>query len=112
MQCERTLDRHADFLKSLCSEPSRKVRRLLANATLPELNVLIKILHCVSRGRIPIDRKDYLEVIRKKKLPFLRQHFEGKESVRLLVRAPRCDKLDVLFKLLSVIPLALKQMLS
>lgn len=111
MKEEPNLTRHSEFLTALSFQAPRKVRRLLGFATMPQLHVLMKVLHCVCQGKIPIDRRDYGEIHRKKKLPFLRKHFEAKAALGRLLRASRRDKLAVLHQLLSVIPIALKQML-
>jgi hypothetical protein len=92
------------FLKEMCGLDTLKVRDLLNFATSKQLIPLIQIIHHVVSGKIPITKSNFQEIVRKKKLPYIRRHFESLENVKKLIENDRRTQLSILYKIQSVLP--------
>ena len=99
-QFKTYLQRDKTFLKELFESDSVvKSKRILTFATDAELNTLMKYLHFVSNGEIPI-KKNNFEALDKKYLKLIKKNFEKKNSLHELLQNSRKIKLLVLIKVL------------
>ena len=98
-QFKTYLQRDKTFLKELFESDSVvKSKRILTFATDAELNTLIKYLHFVSNGEIPI-KKNNFEAVSKKYLSVIKKNFEKKNSLQQLLQNSRKIKLVLLIKI-------------
>lgn len=111
MPFERELQRHSEFLKTFQGASASDVRKKLHSASDVEINILLKVLHSVTVGQIPIKSEDLAMLVKKRRVPTLRKYFEEKENYFALRHQSRREKVNVLFKLQTVIPILLKQLM-
>ena len=99
-QFKTYLQRDKTFLKELFESDSIvKSKQILTFATDAELNTLIKYLHFVSNGEIPI-KKNNFEAVAKKYLNVIKKNFEKKNNLQQLLQNSRKIKLILLIKVL------------
>jgi hypothetical protein len=92
------------FAAQLYTTPNEIVtEKTLNGASDSELKVLLRILHFVSLGHIPIPRVQYNLIGSKKKL-FLQNQFESARKVNALVKRNRESIIRTLSKLVPVLP--------
>jgi hypothetical protein len=97
------LIRDKGFLKELYEEPDlnkRKKRLQIADDT--ELNTLIKFLHFLSNGEIPMKKKNFEAIKESKKLAVITKKVERKSSVINLLKSNRVLKLKFLTQLVKI----------
>ena len=99
-QLKTYLQRDKQFLKELYESDSLvKSKRILNFANDAELSTLIKYLHFVSNGEIPI-KKQHFEAVAKNHLKSVKKKFDKKKSVQDLLQNSRKVKLVVIIKLI------------
>ena len=81
--------------------------KLLSHASDAELRVLLKVLHAISNGKIPLERKIFQELKRKKLVVFLNRHFRTFEDTQKLLGGSRSEQLHALYRLLPGLKLIL-----
>ena len=64
---QREMKKHHLFLYELYMGNSKKNRNLLYKASKQEVYVVLRILYCISAGHIPISKKNFQEITRRKK---------------------------------------------
>ena len=97
------LIRDKSFLKELYEGPSKTVNNRILNFTSDiKLNTLIKFLHFLSNGEIPMKKVNFEVIQSHKKLAFLKRHVEKKSAVSKLLKAEREIKLKFLKQLSSI----------
>lgn len=107
-QLKLLLVRDKVFLKRLFSGPNYLKNRDILNAAEDnELNTLIKYLHFVANGEIPITKKNFTELQKQKKINYIRFHVEKLSKALKLINASRKDKLSFLLKLCTSMPFLL-----
>ena len=99
-QLKTCLQRDKTFLKELFESDSVvKSKRILNFANDAEVITLIKYLHFVSNGEIPIKQQNF-ESVQKKHLNNIKKNFEKKSNVQQLLQNSRKAKLVVLIKII------------
>jgi hypothetical protein len=91
------------FLKNIESSKPLKVRHMLNAASSKQLKLLIKIIHHVVSGNIPLKGADFSLLTRARKISLLSREFEREKDVSALLKKSRGDILSVLYKVQSVI---------
>jgi len=86
------------FLHSLYSKNPRANAQLIINANDIELNTLIKILHLICTGKIHLRKSDFKILKKSKRLNFLKNFLERKDSYVKLLKSTREQKIQVLRK--------------
>lgn len=98
------LVRDKGFLRALYEGPNPlKNRRLILAATDTQLKTLIKVIFYICNGEISIDTADF-QVIKKRKLSFLKKNFEDQTKVNEILNKEIEFKRDLLLKLSTVYP--------
>jgi hypothetical protein len=90
------------FLKSLYTSDSIKCKRILNTASDAHLMTLIRLLHFLANGIIPIKRKNFEILQEKKKLHVIKTTLEAKKALKNILIAERSTKLNFLNKLADV----------
>ena len=91
------------FLRELYEAPSKTVsNRILNFASDIKLNTLIKFLHFLSNGEIPMKKCNFEVIQNQKKLSFIKKHVEKKSVVSRLLKADRQTKIKFLKQLSAV----------
>lgn len=102
------------FFKSLARATTRfQTQKLLNTASGEQLELLSYIIHCIVVGNIPIDEHSYTILQNKKKINYLENNFSdyGKLSC-FFPDSARPHLLDILYKLVSVLPTLLGVLVS
>lgn len=93
------------FLKDLFEGPNPlKNNRILINATDSQLNTLLLYLHFLSTGQIKINKTNFEQLEKLKKITILKAKVEKKATLLILLNGPRADKIMFLKKLSTVMP--------
>jgi len=103
-QMKSLLQRDKEFLKNLFKSDSiQKSRRLINFATDSEITTLMKYLHFISNGEIPI-KKENFNALEKRHLQLIKKKFVNKQSLFQALQLSRKDKLQILLKLIKIFP--------
>ena len=98
-----SLIRDKGFLKELYEEPElNRKKKKLQTADDTELNTLIKFLHFLSNGEIPMKKQNFEAIKESKKLVLITKKVERKSSVANLLKSNRVLKLKFLLQLLRI----------
>ena len=73
---------------------------ILSHSSDAELRVLLKLLNAITNGTIPMRKKIFLELKRKKLIVFLNKHFRTFEDTKKLLGGSRHEQLLVLYRIL------------
>lgn len=93
------------FLKRLYDGPNYlKNKTVLETAEDNELNTVIKYLHFVSNGKITITKSNFQEILKSKKLNYIRNNVEKESNMIKTLNLSRKKKLNFLLKLATVMP--------
>lgn len=104
-QLKLLLVRDKVFLKSLYEGPNfLKNKEILSASEDNELNTLIKYLHFVANGKIPITKLNFEKVQKLKRLRFIQLKVESKNKTIKLLNSSRKEKLNFLTKLSVIYP--------
>ena len=91
------------FLRELYESPNNIVcNRILNFASDIKLNTLIKFLHYLANGEVPIKKTNFDIIQSHKKLNFIKKHVEKKTAMSRLLKADREMKLKFLKQLSAV----------
>ena len=97
------LIRDKTFLRELYESPNKLVCNRILNFTSDiKLNTLIKYLHFLSNGEIPIKKANFDLIQSQKKLNLIKKVVEKKSAASKLLKAEREAKLKFLKQLSSV----------
>ena len=97
------LIRDRGFLRELYESPNNIVsNRILNFASDIKLNTLIKFLHFLANGEVPIKKTNFDLIQSHKKLNFIKRHVEKKSAVSKLLKADREIKLKFLKQLSAI----------
>ena len=97
------LVRDKGFLKELYEVPDfNKRKKKLQSADDTELNTLIKLLHFLANGEIPMKKDNFQAIKDSKKLTLITKKVERKSSVVNLIKSSRVLKLKFLFQLIKI----------
>lgn len=88
-----------EFLHFLYSSKARKIPLKLSKATEKQLNILIKICHLISVGRISIRQIDFETLKKSKRLNFFTSHFNRRDNFLSILSASRDTKIKELKKI-------------
>jgi hypothetical protein len=101
------------FLEAIysCSTPLQ-VRHSINIATDKQLKLLIRVIHLVSSGSIPLKREEFNKIKKAKKLNFINNEFEREKDYKKLLRYSRKDLIHILYKIQAVIPYLISPLLS
>jgi len=97
------LIQHKSFLNNLFKQTN--VIKILNHASDTELNVLLKLLHLINLGHLPLNEKHHEVIVRSKREKKLEQ-FDSRRFLREKLNGSREEKLKVLkqfAKLFSVL---------
>lgn len=93
------------FLKQLYTGPNvLKNKDVLNTAAEIELNTLLKYLHYVANGKIPITKANFNILQKSKKLTFLQKQIEKPTHLIKLINGNRKLKINFLLKISNVLP--------
>jgi hypothetical protein len=102
------LIRDKGFLKELYEQSECiKNRKKIHTADDAELNTLIKFLHFLSNGEIPMKKNNFQTIKENKKLRLITKNVEKKSSVINLLKSSRVSKLNFLLQLSKIYPFLL-----
>jgi len=87
------LIQNKQFLYNLFKQAN--VVKILSHASDSELNVLLKVLHLINQGHIPLKQKHHEVVVRSKREKKL-ELFESRQFLREKLKASREEKLKLL----------------
>ena len=88
------LHKNIEFLHDIYSATTRYRRyKLLDSASNKELTCLVKVIHCLMTGVIPIRRKMWENIKKSKRAKFLGHHFKD-EAYKNLVESDKEDSPD------------------
>ena len=97
------LIRDKAFLRELYESPNKIAsNRILNFANDTKLNTLIKFLHFLATGEIPIKRSNFELIQTHKKLTYIKRQVEKKSVVLKLVKADREAKIKFLKNLSNI----------
>ena len=94
---------HQEFFKKLYFSSKLKTRQHLNVASTKQLKLLIKVLHHIFAGDIPLQGEFFQKIKDAKKLSFCVRTFEHEKDVEALLGKDRKDLLAVLYKIQSVL---------
>ena len=97
----RSMRRNRIFLHQLSSESVRQTTQRLNTATEVQLNVLLRILHAIINGNIPITAENQRKIANARKFNHLDLIGDDLESY---LSKPKTEKLSYLKKLKSLYP--------
>ena len=92
----RQLKKHKKFLKSFYLNTG--VYKHLKKSTLPELNIIIQILHYIVKGKIPLKKSLFQSEARQQKLNDLHENFASEAQVQQLLQTSKKKKIETLSK--------------
>jgi len=97
------LIRDKGFLKQLYQEPDyTKNRKTLQTADDCELNTLIKYLHFLSNGEIPMKKNNFQAIKESKKQAVITKTVEKKSRALVMLKGSRVTKLKFLLQLIKI----------
>ena len=92
----RTMLLEKKFLSDLYKSNPLTVLDIFNNATKLQLNLSIKLLHCITRGEIPL-KSENIETIKNNKTAwFLKKNFGTGVKVKNLLKNDRAGKMKIL----------------
>lgn len=71
------LNLHQTFFRNLYLNNPRRNTSIIEKATKDELNILIKILYLICKGKISIRNEDFITLKKSKRLNYFKAHFDG-----------------------------------
>jgi hypothetical protein len=89
-----------------------QVRHVLNISSEKQLKLLVKVIHLVSAGEIPLKQKDFDKIKKSKKLNFVNNHFERERDYKKLLGYSRKELISILYKIQGVIPSIISPLLS
>ena len=108
-ELRRSMLLEKSYLHDLFSSNDLSVGQVLASASLLQLNILLKILHFVTVGDIPLSKEAIEKLTKSKKAHFLTRSFKDRKKVRTFVNGSRANKIAVLTKISKSLPLLLER---
>lgn len=108
------LQEEVEFLEHIYKSAGKntKIKAALQTASTKQLVLLVTILYHICNGDIKVSKATNNKIARSKKRPFICRHFERDRDVAELKRGGREKILPLLFKLQSVLPVALDPLFS
>ena len=98
------------FLSNIHQSSALTISNTLAAATNFQLNVLIKVLHFVASGQIPVCSNLIENLSLSRKTGYLHKNFRSRAIVRTLLSGNRQTKLVILSKINRYIPKLLERL--
>jgi len=99
-----------DFLSELQGSHGLRVRHFLNLASKKQLKVLIKVIHLIVSGKIPLQKAHFAKIIKSKKLKALKSTFEVEKDINAILSKSRADILKLLYRFQSVISFLLSSL--
>ena len=84
------------FLSDLYKSNPLTVQEIFFNATKLQLNLTLKLLHCITRGEIPLKNETIQTITRNKTGSFLKKNFRSSVNVKKLLKDERGEKMKIL----------------
>ena len=100
---------HKSFLKKLYKQ--EEVVKTLNHATDEEINLLLKLLHLVALGAVPM-HKDHQEIIGKSKRQSKLLEFDSTGVLRKALKSPRDEKLKLVKQFLKLFAILFHQLFN
>jgi hypothetical protein len=97
--------KHRDYLEKFLKANKQQVRHQLHVASAQQLTLLLQLVHFIANGDIPLRKDLFPGIVKSKKLPFIRSKFENVKEFVKVKRAPREEKLSLLYKLQGQLPM-------
>ena len=92
----RTMLLEKKFLSDLYKSNPLTVLDIVNNATKLQLNLSIKLLHCITKGEIPL-KSENIETIKNNKTAwFLKKNFGSGPNVKKILKNDRAGKMKIL----------------
>jgi hypothetical protein len=89
-----------------------QVRHVLNVSSEKQLQLLVKVIHLVSAGDIPLKQNEFDKIKKSKKLNFINNHFEREKDYKKVLDYSRRELITILYKIQSVIPSIVSPLLS
>ena len=96
--------KNKQFLKNLYEGQSLINNNIISFASDNALNVLVRVLHLIVNGTIPMRKNDFDAVKKSKKFGSLRKNFESKSAFLQTLNLKREFKMSLLKNFLSLYP--------
>ena len=84
------------FLSDLYKSNPLTVQDIFNNATKLQLNLTLKLLHCITRGEIPLKSENLETIKNNKTASFLKKNFGSSANVKKLLKNDRAGKMNIL----------------
>ena len=97
------------FLYSIHQANSITVCAIIAGATNLQINILIRVLHFISSGQIPLEPSVIERLSSSKKAGHLTKNFKQKSAVKKLLSEPRQERVASLNKIHKFLPQLLER---
>ena len=106
MNLRTAINKNKTFLKSVYSDPKRKAAARLSLATIGQTKVLLRVLHYLCNGHIPMKKANFEKVKSARKISTLHK-IRSREDLVKFMKLPKSEQISFLNKFLSLYPLLL-----
>lgn len=103
-QVRKSMLLQKSYFHDLFSSNSLTCGTILASGSILNLNTLIKVLHFITIGEIPLSNQAIERLTKSRKAHFLHKKFKQKKLVRNLLNSNRQEKISVLVKVQKFLP--------
>ena len=100
------------FLSDIHHASALTIPSVLAAATNLQINILIKVVHFLASGQIPVNPELIEKLSQSRKTGVLHKNFRGKAVVKNLLGGTRQAKLAILSKINKYLPQLLERFLQ
>lgn len=111
-QVRKSMLLQKSYFHDLFSSNSLTCGTILASGSILNLNTLIKVLHFITIGEIPLSNQAIERLTKSRKAHFLHKKFKQKKLVRNLLNSNRQEKISVLVKVQKFLPDLLERLVS
>jgi len=92
------------FLSDVYHSSNLTISTILQSANIFQINIVLKVIHFVASGDIPIHSKVIEDLEKSRKAGFLHKNFKNKTVVKKLLSQKREEKLAILKKIQNFLP--------
>jgi len=103
MNLRSAILKNKNFLKGLCSDPKKKAAARLSLATITQTKVLLRVLHYLCNGHIPLKKNHFEKIKLARKISTLHK-IRSREGLVSHMRLQKADQISYLNKFLSLYP--------
>ena len=98
------------FLNDMFQSNQYTSPNIIAGATIFQINLLIRLLHFVTIGAIPLSKSSLEKLKISRKASFMHKQFKLQSSVKRLLANDRKTKVSILMKLHKFMPIILERL--